>query len=208
MEKKRIKINSLPVWGSEPYKALLAASGILFLNAEIRDQGWLADVPNWANPSAHIPNACDTVGLIAAGVAIASNCLRRTQKESHTNTTRYAAGIMLAGIAANAAVELPETQPVARIFFRHSTPDPVDFIYGAATSVALFPRSRRWIETVANDSLPKAEPDLAYTPVGYVDRLPRVDKFGPSSLELASRLYDFSSETARPAQQLGNEVQK
>jgi len=207
MEKKRVKqLASALSPNSEPGKAVMLAAGALYINNVIRSEQWLAGLPGWANPINHVPNAGDTVGLTIVGAIIAGGHLGRAQKELQANATRCAAGIMLAGIAANALVELPETQPLARIVFRHSVPDPADFMYGAATSVALFPRTRRWIEIVAKDSLPKTEPDAMYTPLNSVDAPPRVDKFGPSSLEVASRLYDFSSEAA-PAQYLADETQ-
>lgn len=100
----------------------------------------LSELPQWENPIEHMNNVTETLAVdIVAFLGVGSSLLVADRCLTPRGGRAITRSLMVAGVVLNGIAEQPATQPLleeAHLFTR-STPDDVDFIYGAAASVLL-----------------------------------------------------------------------
>lgn len=138
------------------------------------------------NPLEHVNNVTGTLALDAAFFVITGAIFSATDRNITPRGKRIlAGGAMVTGLALNAIVEIPQMQPLVAEshLFSSSTPDVIDFLYGAVGSYAL---ARGYAEAIGH---------VFTEPAGNGDMLtPKANHFtGPSEFNLIQNPQQYQS---------------
>lgn len=140
-----------------------------------RENHWLSNVPAWANPLEHINNSVLSMVLnssLCLGLAATAGLANPKER----SLRRVINTAMFAGIAMQGFGEFSPAQPLIAEthIFSSSYPDPVDFIYGSAATVALSVHTRRMVgryyRTLAQADTGPAGLSLVTSPEAFVSQ--------------------------------------